>query len=111
MQVRIETDSMGSIEVPGDRYWGAQTQRSMIHFAIGVDRFKWPLAMIRALGLVKKAAILANKQLKLLPDNLSQAMLEAVEEVISGQLDQHFPLVVFQTGSGTHSNMNMNGYC
>ncbi len=105
---RREKDSLGTVDVPADRYWGAQTQRSLLHFPIGGARFQWQRSMIRALGLVKKAATLSNRELELLPDNLAGAMIQAAEEVIAGQLDDHFPLVVFQTGSGTHSNMNAN---
>ena len=105
---RTETDSMGAIEVPGDRYWGAQTQRSMHHFPIGVDRFKWQRPVIRALGLLKKAAAQANAELGELPDDVARLIAAAADEVIDGRLDDHFPLVVFQTGSGTQSNMNAN---
>src|SRR5690606_34870394 len=105
---RTEQDSMGAIAVPADRYWGAQTQRSLQHFAIGVERFRWQRPMIRALGLLKKAAALANAELQQIPAPLAQWIVQAADEVISGQLDGHFPLVVFQTGSGTQSNMNAN---
>lgn len=105
---RTEQDSMGAIAVPADRYWGAQTQRSLAHFAIGVERFRWQRPMIRALGLLKKAAALANAELQQIPAPLAQLIVQAADEVISGQLDGHFPLVVFQTGSGTQSNMNAN---
>ncbi len=108
MTNRIETDSMGAIHVPADRYWGAQTQRSIEHFPIGVARFRWQRPMIRALGLLKKAAAQANAQLGELPMDLSQLIVRAADEVIDGKLDAHFPLVVFQTGSGTQSNMNAN---
>ncbi|MCM5682605.1 class II fumarate hydratase [Schlegelella sp. S2-27] len=105
---RTETDSMGAIEVVGDRYWGAQTQRSMHHFPIGVARFKWQRPMIRALGLLKKAAAQANAELGELPEDVARLIEVAADEVIDGRLDEHFPLVVFQTGSGTQSNMNAN---
>ncbi len=105
---RSETDSMGAIPVPADRYWGAQTQRSLLHFPIGVARFRWGRPMIRALGLVKKAAALANAELGELPEDLARLVVQAADEVIEGRLDEHFPLVVFQTGSGTQSNMNAN---
>lgn len=105
---RIETDSMGAIEVPAERYWGAQTQRSIDHFPIGVERFRWQRPIIRALGILKKAAAQANAELGELPTDLAQLIVAASDEVISGALDQHFPLVVFQTGSGTQSNMNAN---
>src|SRR5574338_896783 len=107
-EARIETDSMGPIEVPADRYWGAQTQRSIEHFPIGVARFRWQRPMIRALGLLKKAAAQANAELGELPGELAELIVRATDEVIEGKLDAEFPLVVFQTGSGTQSNMNAN---
>jgi len=103
---RTETDSMGAIEVLADRYWGAQTQRSLHHFKIGGERF--PREMIRALGLVKKAAAIVNRRLGLLPADKAEAIAAAADEVISGALDEHFPLVIWQTGSGTQTNMNAN---
>ncbi|HWP19654.1 MAG TPA: class II fumarate hydratase [Burkholderiaceae bacterium] len=108
MNTRVETDSMGPIEVPADRYWGAQTQRSMHHFPIGVARFRWQRPVIRALGLLKKAAARANAELGELPEEIARLIEQAADEVIDGRLDEHFPLVVFQTGSGTQSNMNAN---
>ncbi|MBN2645545.1 MAG: class II fumarate hydratase [Desulfuromonadaceae bacterium] len=105
---RIETDSMGEIAVAADRYWGAQTQRSTENFPIGVARFCWQRPVIRALGILKKAAALANAELGELPEALAAQICAAADEVISGRLDDHFPLVVFQTGSGTQSNMNAN---
>src|SRR5215470_2918981 len=96
---RTERDTMGPIEVPADRYWGAQTQRSLEHFKIGGDRF--PRELIRALGLIKRAAAQVNRDLGLLPAAKADAIARAAEEVISGALDLHFPLVVWQTGSGT----------
>ena len=107
-EYRTESDSMGKIEVPADRYWGAQTQRSIHNFPIGVDRFKWSFSMIHAMGVLKKAAALANMELGELPKNIAEAIAEAAQEVIDGKLTDHFPLVVFQTGSGTQSNMNSN---
>ncbi|HSK39924.1 MAG TPA: class II fumarate hydratase, partial [Arenibaculum sp.] len=104
--VRIETDSFGPIEVPADRYWGAQTQRSLKNFRIGVERMPAPL--VRALGIQKKAAALANVKLGALDPRIGQAIVDAAEEVIDGTLIDHFPLVVWQTGSGTQSNMNAN---
>ena len=104
--VRIETDSMGNIEVPADRYWGAQTQRSLHHFDIGADTF--PRPMIRALGILKKAAALTNGALGMLPSEKVELIVRAADEVIEGKLDEHFPLHVWQTGSGTQSNMNAN---
>jgi fumarate hydratase class II len=106
MRTRIETDTMGRIEVPADRYWGAQTQRSLQHFRIGGDRF--PREMIRAFGILKKACAEVNQDLGLLPEDKARAILRAADEVIEGKLDDHFPLVVWQTGSGTQTNMNTN---
>jgi fumarate hydratase, class II len=106
MSTRTETDSMGAIDVPTDRYWGAQTQRSLEHFKIGGERF--PREMIRALGLIKKSCALVNQDLGLLDADRAKAVIEAADEVISGGLDQHFPLVIWQTGSGTQTNMNAN---
>jgi len=103
---RIERDSMGPIEVPGDRYWGAQTERSRRCFAIGDDRF--PRPFLRALGLVKKAAALVNRDLGRLKPALAELIVQAADEVVDGRLDEHFPLVVWQTGSGTQTNMNAN---
>src|SRR5436309_12945114 len=105
-EIRVEADSMGAIDVPADRYWGAQTQRSLHHFKIGGERF--PREMIRALGLVKKAAAIVNRDLGLLPADRADAIIRAADEVVSGALDDHFPLVVWQTGSGTQTNMNAN---
>lgn len=103
---RTETDSFGPIEVPSDRYWGAQTERSRRNFRIGTERMPEPL--IRALGTQKKAAVLANMELGALDGRLGQAIVAAADEVIGGTLTAHFPLVVWQTGSGTQTNMNAN---
>src|SRR6266498_6018347 len=103
---RIESDSMGEIAVPVDKYWGAQTQRSLIHFNIGDDRM--PREMIRALGILKKAAVLVNEELGKLPPEKAKLIVQAADEVIEGKLDEHFPLRVWQTGSGTQTNMNAN---
>ena len=108
MTTRTETDSMGPIEVPSDVYWGAQTQRSIDNFDIGRDTFVWGHAMISALGVLKKAAALANGELGELPADVADLIARAADEVIDGTLDDQFPLVVFQTGSGTQSNMNAN---
>ncbi|GAB3117993.1 class II fumarate hydratase [Janibacter alkaliphilus] len=107
-QMRAEKDSMGTIEVPADRYWGAQTQRSLGNFDIGRDTFVWGRTMIRALGILKKSAAQANAELGELPQDVADLIARAGDEVIAGDLDEHFPLVVFQTGSGTQSNMNSN---
>jgi fumarate hydratase class II len=104
--VRIESDSMGQVEVPADKYWGAQTQRSLQNFKIGGHRFGRPV--IRAFGIVKKASALTNHQLGKLDATKTDLVVRAADEVIAGKLDAHFPLVVWQTGSGTQSNMNAN---
>jgi len=106
MNVRIESDSMGQIEVQADRYWGAQTQRSLQNFKIGGHRFGRPV--IRAFGIVKKASALTNQDLGKLDATKTGLIVRAADEVIEGKLDAHFPLVVWQTGSGTQSNMNAN---
>ena len=106
--VRIEKDALGEVRVPADRLWGAQTQRSIDNFPIGVDRFRWGRAVIRAFGGLKKAAAIANGQLGELPADKVSLIERAAQEVIDGKLDTEFPLVVFQTGSGTQSNMNAN---
>ncbi|MFJ3053101.1 class II fumarate hydratase [Pseudomonas nitroreducens] len=103
---RTETDSLGPIEVPEDAYWGAQTQRSLENFAIGGQRM--PLAVVHALALIKKAAARVNAQLGELPENITSLIEEAADEVLAGEHDDQFPLVVWQTGSGTQSNMNVN---
>src|SRR6201747_1477285 len=103
---RRETDSFGPIEVPADRYWGAQTERSRQNFRIGQDRM--PIPIIRALGIVKLAAAETNRELGLLDQRRARAIIRAAREVIDGKLDDHFPLVVWQTGSGTQTNMNLN---
>ena len=105
-KTRIETDSFGPIEVPADKYWGAQAQRSLGNFKIGFE--KQPLPIIRALGIVKRAAAETNMDLGLLDLKLGAAIVRAAQEVIEGKLDDHFPLAVWQTGSGTQSNMNAN---
>ncbi|MEQ9674251.1 MAG: class II fumarate hydratase, partial [Roseovarius indicus] len=103
---RTETDSFGPLEVPADKYWGAQTQRSIMNFPIGWE--KQPVAVVRALGVIKKACAMANKEQGTLDAKLADAIIEAAGEVIDGKLDDNFPLVVWQTGSGTQSNMNAN---
>src|SRR5437868_329743 len=104
--MRTETDSMGAIEVPSDKYYGAQTARSLIHFDIGFDTM--PREMIRALGILKKAAALVNQDLGKLPAEKAELITRAADEVIEGKLDEHFPLRIWQTGSGTQTNMNAN---
>ena len=105
-ETRTETDSFGPLEVPKSKYWGAQTQRSLLNFPIGWE--KQPAALIQALGVIKKACALANVDSGKLDKSAGMAIVEAASEVISGKLDIHFPLVVWQTGSGTQSNMNAN---
>jgi fumarate hydratase, class II len=104
--MRTETDSMGAIDVPSDRYWGAQTQRSLHHFPIGDDRM--PIEVIHAFGVLKKACALVNQELGRLPNDKAAVIVRVADEVIEGKLDDHFPLSVWQTGSGTQSNMNAN---
>jgi fumarate hydratase class II len=105
-QTRQETDSMGAIAVPSDRYWGAQTQRSIRYFSIGQD--KMPMAVVRAIAVTKKASALANADLGKLPQEKADLIVRAADEIIAGQLDEHFPLHVWMTGSGTQCNMNVN---
>ena len=106
--VRIEKDSLGEVAVPADHLWGAQTQRSIHHFPIGVPRFVWGRSLIRAFGILKKCAALANGELGQLPADKVAMIVAASQSVIDGEFDREFPLVVFQTGSGTQSNMNAN---
>ena len=108
-EYRTETDSLGSIEVDASRYWGAQTERSIHHFSIGwpdVDRM--PREVVHAIGILKKAAAQANMELGRLDPSIGDLIVRAADEVIDGSLDDHFPLYVWQTGSGTQSNMNGN---
>ena len=105
-QTRTETDSFGSLEVPADKYWGAQTQRSLLNFPIGWE--KQPNAIVRALGVIKQACAEANKAAGALEADKANAIIQAASEVVAGDLNDHFPLVVWQTGSGTQSNMNAN---
>ena len=105
---RIESDSMGQVRIANDKLWGAQTQRSLKYFQIGREQFVWSASVIRALGWVKKAAALSNQTLGQIPAEIADAVVTACDEVIAGQLDAHFPLVIFQTGSGTQTNMNAN---
>jgi len=106
MDYRIEIDSMGEVRVPVDKYWGAQTQRSLENFKIGGDKF--PREFIRALGIIKKAAAKTNQELDILDAQKAELIIRAANEVIEGKLDAHFPLVIWQTGSGTQTNMNAN---
>src|SRR3954447_23168617 len=106
IKTRVETDSMGEIEVRTTAYWGAQTQRSLKHFNIGFDVM--PREVIRALGILKKAAAIVNFDLGKLPEDKMKLIVQAADEVIDGKLDSHFPLRVWQTGSGTQTNMNAN---
>ncbi|HEY7519090.1 MAG TPA: class II fumarate hydratase [Methylomirabilota bacterium] len=107
-KTRVEKDALGPVEVDAERLWGAQTERSRQNFVIGADRFRWGRPVIRAFGLVKKAAALANEELGQLPPAKADPIARAADEVIAGRWDDEFPLVVFQTGSGTQSNMNAN---
>jgi fumarate hydratase class II len=106
MEFRVETDSLGEMKVPADRYYGAQTARSLDNFKIGGERM--PRELIRAFGVLKKAAALVNRELGILPPEKADLIVRAADEVIAGGLDDHFPLVVWQTGSGTQTNMNVN---
>ncbi len=105
---RLEEDALGHVEVPAQHLWGAQTQRSHLNFPIGVERYRWGRPVIRALGVLKKCAALANQELGQLPREKVELIVRAAQEVIDGHLDGEFPLVVFQTGSGTQTNMNAN---
>src|ERR1700756_2765426 len=105
-KTRVESDSMGKIEVPSNVYWGAQTQRSLLHFNIGRDTM--PPELIRAFGTLKKACALVNQDLGKLPPDKAKLIVEAADEVIRGKLDDQFPLRIWQTGSGTQTNMNVN---
>jgi fumarate hydratase class II len=107
-QFRLEEDALGSVEVPAEHLWGAQTQRSHLNFPIGVERYRWGRPVIRALGILKKCAALANVELCQLRREKVDLIVRAAQEVIDGKLDSEFPLVVFQTGSGTQTNMNAN---
>src|SRR5512146_1008115 len=106
MKTRVESDSMGKIEVPANVYWGAQTQRSLIHFNIGRDTM--PPELIRAFGTLKKACALVNQDLGKLPAEKAKLIVQAADEVIAGKLNEQFPLRIWQTGSGTQTNMNVN---
>ena len=105
-KTRTETDSFGPLDVAADKYWGAQTERSLMNFRIGTETM--PVPLIRAFGIIKRAAALANKDLGQLDARLADAIAAAAQEVIEGKFDDNFPLVVWQTGSGTQTNMNAN---
>ena len=105
-KMRLETDSMGSIAVPNDRYWGAQTQRSLKYFNIGQEVM--PREIIRAFGIIKMTAAIVNNKLNKLPKDKTKLIIAASKEVINGKLDEHFPVHIWQTGSGTQTNMNCN---
>jgi fumarate hydratase, class II len=107
-QWRTEKDALGEVKVPADHLWGAQTERSRLNFVIGIERHRWTRPVVRAFGLLKKCAALANLELKQLPKDKVDLIVRAAQDVIDGKLDDEFPLVVFQTGSGTQSNMNAN---
>ena len=106
MEYRIEHDSFGELKVPGDKYWGAQTQRSLQNFEIGKE--KMPMEIIKAFAILKKAAALANNKLGLLDEEKASTIIKVTDEILDGKLDDNFPLAVWQTGSGTQSNMNLN---
>jgi fumarate hydratase class II len=108
MKVRIEHDTMGPVEVPADKYWGAQTQRSLLNFAIGGESMKMPLEIIKAFAVLKKAAAITNHSLGVLDESKAKLVSKVCEEILAGELDDQFPLKVWQTGSGTQSNMNVN---
>src|SRR2546423_10968574 len=105
-RTRIESDSMGQIEVPANVYWGAQTQRSLLHFNIGRDTM--PPELIRAFGILKKACALVNQDLGKLPSDKTKLIVQVADEIIAGKLNEQFPLRIWQTGSGTQTNMNVN---
>ena len=107
-ETRIEKDTMGEIAVRSDRYWGAQTQRSLQYFQAGAGRDTMPSELIKAFGILKKAAAMVNVELHLLEKDKGDLIIQAADEVIAGTLDDHFPLVIWQTGSGTQTNMNVN---
>ena len=104
--MRIEKDALGEVAVPEDRYYGAQTQRASENFRVGNER--WPKEFIRAHAIVKKAAAKVNCELRSLDSNLAEAIVQAADEVIAGKFNDHFPLVIWQSGSGTQTNMNVN---
>ncbi|MCZ6898978.1 MAG: lyase family protein, partial [Bacteroidetes bacterium] len=108
MSFRTEKDTMGPVQVPADKYWGAQTQRSKENFTIGGENMHMPMEIIRAFAILKKAAARTNEDLGVLPKEKADLIAQVCDEILDGQLDDHFPLVIWQTGSGTQSNMNVN---
>ncbi len=108
MQYRIEKDTMGPVQVPADKYWGAQTERSRNNFTIGGDKNQMPIEIIRAFAILKKAAAITNAELGVLAQDKADIIAKVCDEILEGKLDDQFPLVVWQTGSGTQSNMNVN---
>ena len=108
MSIRIEKDTMGPVEVPAEKYWGAQTQRSINNFKIGGPRNRMPIEIIRAFAILKKSAALTNAELGVLDQEKADIIAKVCDEILTGQHDDQFPLVVWQTGSGTQSNMNSN---
>ena len=105
-KLRTEKDTLGEVQVPSDRYWGAQTERSRQNFKIGSHLM--PIELIRSLAIVKKAAAIVNEELKILSSKKCELIVQVCDEIIRGDLDDHFPLLVWQTGSGTQTNMNLN---
>ena len=108
MEYRIEHDTMGEVKVPADKYWGAQTQRSRENFKIGGEKNQMPMEIIRAFAILKKSAAESNTELGVLPKEKAELIGKVCDEILEGKLDDQFPLVVWQTGSGTQSNMNSN---
>ena len=108
MEYRLEHDTMGEVKVPADKYWGAQTERSRNNFKIGGPNMTMPIELIRAFAILKKSAAQANASLGVLDDEKASMIAKVCDEILKGQLDDQFPLVVWQTGSGTQSNMNCN---
>ena len=108
MEYRIEKDTMGDVKVPADKYWGAQTERSRQNFKIGGEKHQMPLEIVHGFAYLKKAAAITNCELGVLPEDKSDLIAQACDEILEGKLDDQFPLVIWQTGSGTQSNMNLN---
>ena len=108
MDYRVEHDTMGDVQVPSDKYWGAQTQRSKDNFKIGGSNMRMPIEIIRAFAVLKKSAAIANQKLGVLNEDKSKLIRQVCDEILAGKHDDQFPLVIWQTGSGTQSNMNCN---